>query len=337
MVEPVNGFVRPRRFGGMSKMLAGGTKQDIVHQGGFAGAAHSREAHELLQGNLHCQSLQIVRLGPCDAQGGRCLRFGVSGLVARRHFCHAVGWRWQQIADAALPVQILRGQIVLAAQQLLRSAHETYLATVLAGTGAYVDDQVRGQHDLRVMFNHHQSIAGVAQAVKDADHACHVARMQPDTRFIQNKQRIDERGAQRRGEIDALHLATGKCARLAIEGQVSQAHIEEKSETRADLCQQQLGRFIQCRPGLAGRVRQCREKCRAVFQGQSHHFVEGEPFSQGVEMPPLTLWLQARAVAGMALRVGAVFGQQHANVHLVGLAFEPLEKTAHTIPVPLAG
>src|SRR5262249_34579460 len=42
--------------------------------------------------------------------------------------------------------------------------------------------------------------------------------------------------------------------------------------------------------------------------------------------------LEAPAVARIALRVAAVAAEQHADVHFVGLAFEPFEVAAHAIP-----
>ena len=46
---------------------------------------------------------------------------------------------------------------------------------------------------------------------------------------------------------------------------------------------------------------------------------------------------QPRAVAGGANRVAAIARQQHADVHLVRLAFQPVEKVAHAIPFARPG
>ena len=42
--------------------------------------------------------------------------------------------------------------------------------------------------------------------------------------------------------------------------------------------------------------------------------------------------MQARAAAGLAGAVGAVFREQHPDVHLVGLGLEPREVAAHAVP-----
>ena len=56
------------------------------------------------------------------------------------------------------------------------------------------------------------------------------------------------------------------------------------------------------------------------------------------EAPEQAVELQARAAAGLARRVAAVLGQQHADVHLVGLALQVLEEALDPVPllVPLA-
>ena len=114
-------------------------------------------------------------------------------------------------------------------------AHD--LAAALAGTGAHVEDAVGGEHDLRLVLDHHQRVAGVAQAPHDADHAFHVARMQADRRFIEHEQCIDERGAQCSREVDTLHFAARQRARLAIQRQVTKTDLGEVRQPRADFGQ----------------------------------------------------------------------------------------------------
>src|SRR5450830_615823 len=58
----------------------------------------------------------------------------------------------------------------------------------------------------------------------------------------------------------------------------------------------------------------------------------------GAEAPEQRLELEARTAAGFTQRVAAVLGQQHANVHFVGLAFEVGKESLDAKPVlvPLA-
>jgi hypothetical protein len=82
------------------------------------------------------------------------------------------------------------------------------------GPGAHVDQAVGGEHHRRVVLDHHQRVAGIAQAVHGLDDAVHVARVQADAGLVQHEQRVHQRGAQRGGEVDALHLAAADSVRL---------------------------------------------------------------------------------------------------------------------------
>ena len=66
-------------------------------------------------------------------------------------------------------------------------AEEHDLSAVLAGPGPDVEHAIRGLHHLRVVLDHHQGIAGVAQAVHHADDAIDIARVQADRRLVQHE------------------------------------------------------------------------------------------------------------------------------------------------------
>ena len=107
-------------------------------------------------------------------------------------------------------------------------AEEHDLAATLAGARAHVHDPVGLEHDLRVVLDDDERVARVAQALHHVDDAAHVARVQADGGLVQHEKRVDERGAERGGQVDALDLAARQRSRLAVERQVAQAHgIEE--------------------------------------------------------------------------------------------------------------
>ena len=102
------------------------------------------------------------------------------------------------------------------------------------------------------------------------------------------------------------------------------------------------------------------EESAAALDRQQHQVVHGEPGQRGefvfapsdaewlyspihsikelvgillrAQAPQQRVALEPRALAGGAGRVGAVLRQQHADVHLVGFGFEPVEEFAHAIP-----
>ena len=62
-------------------------------------------------------------------------------------------------------------------------------------------------NDRFLVLDHEQRVAFVAQIVHDANEPADIARMQPDARFVHDEKRVNERRAETRREIDALHFA----------------------------------------------------------------------------------------------------------------------------------
>ncbi len=295
------------RFGGLALGLEQRRVEHVLHQRGLARAGDARDADQTLERDRDVEVLQVVlrraqQLEEALRLPGRARRLG-----------------------ALAAGEVLGGQRARRFQ-FRRRAEEHHLAAALAWPGSHVEDAVGGEHDLRIVLHHHERVAGVAQLAHHLDHTPHVARVQPDGGLVQHEQRVDERRAERRGEVDALHLAARERARLAVERQVAEADVAEVGKARADLLEQQLGCLVHRRGQLQGL-----EEPLHVRHGQEHQVVD----RPALDLPQQRVGLEARPAAGRALRVGAVLGQQHPDVHLVGLALQPLEEAPHA--VPLAG
>ena len=208
------------------------------------------------------------------------------------------------------------------------------------------------------MLDDEQRVAGVAQLREHVDDAAEVARVQADARLVEHEQRVDERRAERRRQIDALHLAARQRARLPIEREVAQAHVAEIAQAAADLAEHELGRVVE-------RLRQldALEELERALDGQHHEVVDRKARQRGerrvVERRQMRLGsaararrprphrrasraasssdvgLQPRAGARRAGVVAAVLRQQHAHVHLVGLRLEPREEPRDAVPLAL--
>ncbi len=318
--------------------------QHVLHQCALARAADAGDDDQPLQRELHRHVAQVVLGGALHDQPRR-------GLDHRAADAHAHLLARAQVR-AGERVGQLRG---------FGLAVEHDLAALLARARAHVDQAVGREHHSRVVLHHHQRVAGVAQALHGLDDAVHVARMQADRRLVQHEQRVDQRRAQRRGEVDALHLAARQRAALAIEREVADADVVEVFQPRADLVEQQLQRVV---GQVVRRVLHVEEASKTIDR-QQHHVVQAQARQRlellarpvdavrhvalvgrqhavglllGADAPQLRLELQARAVAHRALRVAAVLGQQHADVHLVGLRLEVLEEALDAVPllVPVA-
>ena len=51
--------------------------------------------------------------------------------------------------------------------------------------------------------------------------------MQADAGLVEHKQGVHQRGAQRRGEVDALHFAAAQGAALPVQREVADAHVAQ--------------------------------------------------------------------------------------------------------------
>ena len=57
-----------------------------------------------------------------------------------------------------------------------------------------------------------------------------VARVQPDRRLVEHVERVHQRRADRGRQVDALELAAGERARLAVERQVAEPDLDQVAE-----------------------------------------------------------------------------------------------------------
>ena len=336
--------MRARRIAGLAEVARKRRVQHVLDQRRLARAGHAGDGHQVLQRELDAHVAQVVVARALDDQPG-CGRSDESREAA---------------ADLLAPAEVGAGQCVGVADGL-RCAVEDDLSTALAGAGAHVDQPVGGEHHGRVVFHDDQRVAGVAQAVHRLDDAVHVARVQADAGLVEHEHRVDQRGAERGGQVDALHLSAAQRAALPVQREVAEADIAEVLQPRADLVDQQL----QCVVEHRARQRQAVEEAPDALDRQQHQVVHrqaGQRFqllarpghairqraqgrrhhrigvALGAKPPQQRFGLQPRAAAGAAGRVAAVLRQEHADVHLVGLALQVLEEALDAVPllVPVA-
>ena len=216
-------LVRAGRFGGLAEVAQQGRGQHVLNQRAFAAAAHPRDRHQPLQGKCHAHALQVVLARAFQQQLGCVGRHG----PRRAH------------ADALAPAQISAGQRVGGFQRGGRAVEHDAPARA-AGAGAEVQHAVGRQHHGGVVLYHHQCVARVFKALHGLVDARHVARVQADAGLVQHEQGVDQRCAQRRGEVDALHLAAAQGAALPVEREVAQAHVAQVLQARGDFFKDEL-------------------------------------------------------------------------------------------------
>ena len=167
-----------------------------------------------------------------------------------------------------------------------------------------------------------------------------------------------------------MHLAARQGAALAVQAQVADANVNQITQACGDFLEQQRQRLVVThrrghraghRSLLADPVEEPAQALdrqqHQVVQAQARHGFElgagpAHPLRQealrrvhhrvgvwrAADAPQQAFGLEARAPAGGARRVAAVLGQQHPDVHLVGLGLQVLEEALNAEPVlvPLA-
>ena len=226
MIRAQHAVVRAGRVGGLAKVPQQRGRQHVLDQAGLARAAHARHGDQALQRKFDRHILQVVFA--CTFKDEAWGRFRHHALEAEAHML--------------APAQVGARQGVGLAQ-IRRGAVEHDLPAQAARAGAHVNHAVGREHDGRVVLHHHQGVARIAQAQHGLGDAVHVARVQADAGLVQHKQRVDQAGAQGRGQVDALHLAAAQRAALAVECEVANAHVAQVLQACGDLFVQQFQRL----------------------------------------------------------------------------------------------
>ena len=130
--------------------------------------------------------------------------------------------------------------------EVFRRAIKHNLAALLAGARTHINHAVSRQHNGRVMLNHHQCIASIAQAVHGLSDAVHITRMQANRRLVQHKQRVDQRCTQCRCQVDALDFAARQGTALPVQSEVANADITQVLQARLDFFKQGFERLLFC-------------------------------------------------------------------------------------------
>ena len=204
--------------------------EHFVDQARFARARYAGDADEHAERNLDVDVFEIVGAGAADLD--RALRNSGLRLLRRKR---------NRLALA----QISRGERSFVFQQLFVGAGKHHLAALLAGLRSEIDDVIAFFDDLGIVLDDDDGILIGAQAVEDLDQAAAVARMQADRRLVEHVERVDQRRADGGGEIDALQLAAGKRARLAVEREIFQTDADQIAEPAANLVEDQTRHLIE--------------------------------------------------------------------------------------------
>ena len=273
----------------------------VVHERRLARAADARHHREQAERDVDVGALEIVLLRADHLQ--HLLRVRLAPRGRNR--------------DREVVAHVLRGQRPRLAQQPLETARVDDAPALLAGAEPEIDHLVGDANHVGVVFDDEHGVALVAELPKDVDQAEVVARVEADRRLVEDVERADQRGAERGGQTDALGLAAGERRRQAVERQVGEADVFEECQPPRDLAEHLFSdRFF-----TIGELDR-REVFANIADGEAAYTID----RVSADLHVARFAAQARAVAVRAGLIPAVAAQEYPDVHLVFLAFEPLEE-----------
>ena len=93
--------------------------------------------------------------------------------------------------------------------------------------GAHVDDVVSDLDDVRIVLDHDDRVALVAQLLQQLIEPMDVAWMEADARLVEDVGHVDKAAAEVLDHLDALRLAAGQRVGLAVQAQVIQPDVDD--------------------------------------------------------------------------------------------------------------
>ena len=139
--------------------------------------------------------------------------------------------------DDQLAGEVLAGDRVRVAHDVVGRALGDDLAAVDAGAGADVDHVVGGADRVLVVLDHDHGVAEVAQALQRFEQPRIVALVQADRGLVEHVEHAGQPRADLRGQPDALALAAGQRAGGAREREVVEPDVDQEAQPVADLLQ----------------------------------------------------------------------------------------------------
>ena len=125
-----------------------------------------------------------------------------------------------------------------AGPQPIDGALEDHFAAAGARSGAEVDDVVGDRDRLRLVLDHKDGIALVAQAQQQLIHPLDIVRVEPDGRLVEDVGHVGERRPEVTDHLGALRLTARQRAGRPIEAEVAQPDLHERVERVPELRQE---------------------------------------------------------------------------------------------------
>ena len=100
-------------------------------------------------------------------------------------------------------------------------AFENDVAAVFACARSEIDDVIRGAHHVRIVLDHEDRIAEIAQLFENLDQPAGVAAVQSDRRLVEHIAGADQPRTEASRELNTLRFASRKRRRQPVQRQIS--------------------------------------------------------------------------------------------------------------------
>ena len=277
----------------------------VVHQRALAGSADAGHRGQHPERNLDVDPFQVV-----------LARAEHLELLIRRLAAH------RRHRNGQLVAQVLGRQRARLEQQRFERARKHHPSALLAGAEAHVNNDIGHADHVGVVLHDEDGVALIAQLTQDRDQPLVVPRMEPDRWLVEDIERVDQGRPQRRREVDALRFTTRERRRQAVERQIVESHVAQKTEPLANLAHDLVGHRR-----ILLRKRQVSKEPIGLAHRQRTHPID----RLSTDLDVARLAPQPCAKAVRARQVAAIAAQEDAHMDLVFLPLEPAEEPFHTL------
>ena len=120
----------------------------------------------------------------------------------------------------------------LAFGELFRGAGEGDCSAFGAGVGADLDDVVGVFDDIELVFDDEEGVAGVGEAMEDAEENFDVGEVEAGGGFVENEKSVDAAlgVGEKLADFQALGFAAGKGVEWLAQAEVAEAGVDERTK-----------------------------------------------------------------------------------------------------------
>src|SRR6266852_1772821 len=218
--------VRAGRLLGAIEFLGEGAIENVVDEGGFAGAGNAGDDGEKSEGQGDVDIFEIVGASAENLDG---FAVGAAALFGD--------------GDMGGAAEIASGERFGAGGDVRRLAVSDEIAAGVARAGAEVDHEIGAANGVFIVLDNEHGVAEIAKLLEGAEQASVVAGVQADGGLVEDVEDAAEARADLGGEADALGFAAGERGGGTAEAEIAEAYGEKEVEALGNFFERAAGDF----------------------------------------------------------------------------------------------